>query len=140
MNLYVLHDRVPGSNFDWDDAHWRAIWAGTKEQALAIYNQYHPDSSSLTLQDVVFEPVPESDLLMVSSPVEDGPHLEQRPEELRQLHWREQGEHTCDSCGYAAMGLPEYAVCDGCYACRECGCRCGEEGRGDGSAVPARVD
>lgn len=38
-------------------------------------------------------------------------------------------EHpTCDTCGLSDYGKPEYAVCEDCYTCVECGgCQCEEE-------------
>jgi hypothetical protein len=39
---------------------------------------------------------------------------------LRQMGWRCEGDHICDSCGLSEMD-GDYPVCDECGQCSECG-------------------
>lgn len=57
------------------------------------------------------------------------PEQEEDGEYLRSKGWRYEDEKTCDSCGLAAFGQEEFAVCNECRLCKECGCAdngCGE--------------
>lgn len=42
--------------------------------------------------------------------------------EYRAAGWVEEDEPTCDSCGLSSWGFDEFAVCDVCRLCKECGC------------------
>ena len=61
----------------------------------------------------------EYDKLLDKSKTE--PYLVSDPKTLRQMGWSMEGERQCDSCGLAAMDMAEFAVCDSCGSCPECG-------------------
>lgn len=50
------------------------------------------------------------------------PYEEEDTEYLREHGWRYEDEKPCHSCGLAAFGQGEFAVCNECYMCKECGC------------------
>lgn len=50
------------------------------------------------------------------------PEQETEEEFLRAHGWRYEGEETCAACGLAAFGQEEFAICNECQMCKECGC------------------
>lgn len=141
MNLYVIHDD-PDHTEHAEDRFWLAIWADDEPAAIRLYWRYHPDWS----EDRGY-PV---EVKAVDPPMDPGegvPHLEQRAEVLRLLHFYDHGDDSCSTCGLYEMGDSKgsemFRVCEGCEQCgecrdegsslchecgmcQECGCECGE--------------
>lgn len=46
--------------------------------------------------------------------------IERDAEYMRDAGWHMESELSCGSCGSAAFGMEKYAVCHGCYLCKEC--------------------
>lgn len=116
MILFQIHDNADG-NLDWEETTWQAVWADSEEEAFALYCKAH-DYCELGTADVVFS---DRERLAAITPSRDEPHIECRPEVLRQLGWRVEGESTCDTCGLAAMDDERFRVCEECNQCLECG-------------------
>jgi len=65
---------------------------------------------------------PEFEKLLDESKTEA--YMVRDPKVLRRMGWQIEGELSCDSCGLSPMDLDEYAVCEECCQCTECGCEC----------------
>lgn len=50
------------------------------------------------------------------------PDQEEDEEYLRGKGWGFEDEKSCSSCGLKAYGQDEFAVCNTCHQCKECGC------------------
>lgn len=119
MNLYQLHDDPDNLAYA-DERCWLAVWANTPEGAEALYRR-HSDSGAGPDDPIHWE---QSKAFV--DPAKQEPHVERRPEALRDMGWREEGERSCESCGLYPLGEDRFAVCSDCYQCRECGCECGK--------------
>lgn len=49
------------------------------------------------------------------------PYIIRDDKVLRLMGWSHEGERGCDSCGLYANEMDEFAVCDMCGQCAECG-------------------
>lgn len=122
MTLYELHDDGEG-NLDWEERTWLAVWADTPDEAQAIFRQRLPSLTEYTREQAAglalwLRPVAwKGDEFQPEQP---WPHEEHRPEVLRSIGWKYEGERNCDACDLAAFGAREFAVCDECGLCRVC--------------------
>lgn len=111
MKLFRVHMSRTRSK-----TNWLALWANSIEEALEAYKECCPTEENLALR--VVEDVTHLWDDWVAWP--NKPGLEERPELLRLIGFREECERSCDSCGLAPMGLDHHHVCDDCGQCDEC--------------------
>lgn len=106
------------------------VWGYEREQGCQLVYAYNGNQARAIAAneldseylDTKAERKPEHDARIGDRKV---PFMENDARYLRSHGWQHEDEYTCGSCGLAAMGLEEYAVCRTCTLCRECGC---EEG------------
>ena len=91
------------------------VYAYTAGQARALAQ----DSLDADYMDTSTERKPEFDARAVTYAK---PCMEEEPHFLRTHGWRYEDEDTCESCGFAAFGMEQFAVCKTCTLCKECGC------------------
>lgn len=127
MRLWNVHDD-PENNLQAEEREWALVWADNERDAkllaAAIYRgeTYWLDASfekAFVAQQVTSL---SDDVLAQWKP--KFPRIERRQILHRLCGWSEEGEQTCDSCGLAALNMPQFAVCPECNLCAECGCEC----------------
>lgn len=132
MGLYALHDDPDDLAGHPEDRHYAVVWAGDAEEAAARFRKYEGlrEDYAVACREL---PVPDGFREPVNTPQVVGD-----PALLRALRYHEPGEHSCDTCGLYPMGQEQWAVCEDCYQCRECGCACEDDDapRGAGGATP----
>ena len=118
MQLFELHDD-PNNYCNADERIWAAIWAESEEEAIRYFNQHCDINRTWKDKDeegTHCKMIPD----LGCHPEHPGTHEEQRPRVLRKLGWKQDGEHSCNTCGLFAFGMEEYRVCDECSQCPEC--------------------
>lgn len=112
LKAYLVHNG--------DDVNFREsviVYHYTEEAAKELGR--HCLSSTNSWEETDVERAPEHDARCVTM-IE--PEQEEDAAYLRDSGWRYEDEKTCDSCGLAAFGQEEFAVCHECGMCKECGC------------------
>lgn len=113
MKAYIVRHHTDGYDFGENVL----VYHYTEEAAQELGR--HCLTSESSWESTFAERAPEHDSRCVSM---TEPEQEEDEEYLREKGWRYEGEKTCDSCGLAAFGQEEYAVCNECGMCKECGC------------------
>lgn len=111
MKAYLVH------NGDDDSRESVIVYHYTEEAAKELGRNCLTSTNSWEETEV--ERVPAHDARCVSM---TEPEQEEDAEYLREQGWRYEDEKTCHSCGLAAFGQEEFAVCNECNHCKECGC------------------
>lgn len=130
MQLFQFHDD-PTHECQADERWWGLVWAVDYQQGLAIAASHYSGDGPLC-EAVKWEEFFGGSPVAVETPElaehrPKHPKFERNAIVQRLAGWSECDEDHCDSCGLAAMGIPRYAVCDGCNQCKECGCDCEED-------------
>lgn len=124
MNLYNLNDDGNG-DLGGDETTWRAIWAPDLATADAMFREWYERETGCKPgeYEVGGGVCSESTAAIVArfAPAKHG--HERRDEVLRLVGWRNEDDHTCESCGLAEMGQEDgpFHVCRECEQCGECG-------------------
>ena len=121
MNLYQIHDNAR-KTLDWEEVTWMTIWARDPAEAIRVYQNRYIQATEAdqipSVEEIVCRVV---DPLPPEARVPEVPGPEHNARVHRRMGWRIECERTCDTCGLAAMDLPEYRVCGECGQCPECG-------------------
>lgn len=123
LQLFIFNDNQDSAHVRYaDEVWWRAVWATTAPQAHAVaWDDYpHATEAQVTPASLILVglALPNERLRSYAPRMPGG---EDRPQVLRLIGWREPDEGECERCGLCANGLPEFAVCEDCERCPECG-------------------
>lgn len=119
MKAYIVRH-----NSDGDFNESVLVYHYTEEAAQELGRGYLTQANSW--EETCAERAPEHDHRCVNM---TEPEQEEDGEYLRSKGWGYEDEKSCGSCGLKAYGQEEYAVCNECHQCKECGCAsdgCGE--------------
>lgn len=127
MKLWNVHDD-PKNCLQSEERTWALVWAETEHDAkILAASVYSGETCSLEgTIDESFEATDTTASLGINLPSYKPalPGVERDLAVQRLCGWRQEGESTCDSCGLAALDMPQFAVCPECNQCAECGCEC----------------
>lgn len=114
----------PANELSNDECPWTAlVWAATADDALLLAaGRYDGDApTDRDYREALRATAANDDERQrLAEYAPDWPTVEHRPIVERLAGWRLDGETACESCGLAAMGLDQYAVCPDCHCCPEC--------------------
>lgn len=118
MNLYLVNDDIAGVLYP-EERVYVLTWAENAEEAIDIALLHFDANISRGECDV--DEIDPQTLAAYDIAASEKAGIETRSEVCRVAGLREDGEEQCDYCGLAACGLSQYAVCDECQSCAECG-------------------
>ena len=125
LRVFVLHDDPEQGCYP-DERWWIAIAAENPDQAVAIACALYDGGAPL--HEIEWQSAFHVRKPIDTSKWDDPPKYPQKIRctfQLRDCGFSEDGESYCDSCGLAAMGIPQFAVCEECRVCLSCGgCEC----------------
>ena len=87
------------------------VFAATKGAARSIGSEHLEIAVINTAARVLDVPIPDGSTDRIGT-----------DRECRAAGWGHEDESPCESCGKYACSLDEFAVCDVCHGCAECGC------------------